>query len=273
MKIFFVILVFILYAAFFPVSCQKDAAVSLAVDFTSQDVWQYTLTCDIGGTFTVGDSISDLSSTIECLFVGKKTENHNQLLLKAENVDIVSNVLDDVEINHVTDQMYNASYTVALNYDLSNPHDSLLVPMSGMAEWDLYRQLIKVLPSLPDKSVRPGFSWEREKQFPLTTSQGSATCEVYQSFTFDSVRTTASDNKRAYISWLFRYAVDEARFDTASHINRLPLAGNGKGAAVLSIDTKSLISADMVFTTPACSLSDVSVQWEEKASLVLVPYR
>lgn len=261
---------FLLLLPLFPgIFCQRENAVSLSVDFTSQDVWSYSFTCDIGGSFSWDDSSSMLSSTITCDLSGTKAENRDQLILKAENVQVTSNVLDTEEIQYVTDQIEKAEYTVDLNIDLSNPQDSLLIPARGFHEWDLYRQLIKVIPSLPDNQVRPGFSWEREKRFPVTTSQGEAACEVYQSFIFDSVRTVSSNHKEACISWQFRYAIDEAGLDTASQISSLPLAGNGKGTAVIDVTRKCLISTEMVFITPASSLPDVSVQWEEKASLVL----
>ncbi len=251
------------------VSCQRENAVSLAVDFTSQDVWNYSFTGEIGGSFSYNDSSSMLSSTITCNLSGRKTENRDQLTLKAENVRVVSNILDTDEIQYVTDQIEKVEYSVALNIDISNPQDSLLVPVSGFHEWDLYRQLIKVIPSLPESQVRPGFSWEREKRFPVTTSQGETTCEVYQSFTFDSLRTAGSNHKEACISWQFRYAIDDAGLDTASQISSLPLAGNGNGTALIDVTRKCLVSTEMVFTTPASSLPDVSVQWKEKASLML----
>ncbi len=250
-------------------SCQNDRAVSLAVDFTSQDTWHYRFTCDIGGSFSWQDSASTLSSTIQCLLNGNRTDKQDQLAIKAEDIRITSNVLDEAEILYITDQMTSTEYSVSLNYDISKPHDSLFVSNTGLEEWDLYRQLIKVLPSLPDKPVSPGFSWDRQKQFPLVTSQGVATGEVYQSFTFDSIRVSDSQ-QHAYVSWLFRYAIDETQFDTASRIGSLPLVGKGKGNALINVNEKSLISADMIFTTPACSLSNLSVGWEEKASLVLV---
>lgn len=250
-------------------SCNREPAVSLAVDFSSRDIWRYAFTCDIGGTFSFADSIQDLSSTIECDLVGRRTETDGRLEVRAENVEIVSNILDEVEVDHVTNQITDASYSVALTHDITRPHDSLLVPLAGSSEWDLYRQLIKVLPSLPGHPVRPGFSWERQKKFPVTTSQGTADCEVYQSFTFDSIRVVTDNQKRAHVSWQFRYAIDDAGFDQTGAFAEMPLAGNGEGAAVIDIDNNKLVNADMVFTTPVCSLSQLTVQWEEKASLVL----
>lgn len=251
-------------------ACHKDSAVTLAVDFTSRDCWNYEFSFDVGGNFSWNDSVSNLTSTVRCILTGHGSDESDHLDVKVKKVSITSNILDEAEIENITEQIKNAEYTIFLHDGFPTLDDSVIIPAAGFGEWDLYRQLVKVVPSLPEEPVRPGFSWERERQIPLATSHGAVTCNVYLSFTFDSLRTLSENRQEACISWLFRYTIDHKELDTASLIDELPLSGKGRGTAVLDVAAKSLVSAGMVFKTPVCALSDLSVSWEEKASLVLV---
>ena len=251
-------------------SCQKSKSITLAVDFSSRDMWKYEFTCDIGGNFSFEDSVSSLSSTVNCILAGHSSKERDQLNIKAERIDITSNVMDEIEMMNIEEVISDAEYSIALVEGHPALYDSTAISFSGFGAWDLQRYLAKVIPALPGTPVSPGFTWDRERQFPITTSQGKATCEIYQSFSFDSIRTASDEHQEACISWLFRYTVDDKQFDTASFIDQLPMKGNGEGTAVLDIDAKTLVCAEMTFKTPACSLSNLSVNWEEKASLFLV---
>lgn len=251
-------------------SCQKSKSITLAVDFSSRDMWKYEFTCDIGGNFSFEDSVSNLNTTINCILSGRSLKDGDLLNIKAERINITSTILDEIEMMNIEELISGAEYSISLIEGLPAPYDSTVASFSGFRTWDLHRHLAKVLPTLPESPVRPGFTWDRERRFPLTTSQGKATCEIYQSFTFDSIRTTSDERQEACISWLFRYMIDDKQFDTASLIDQLPLKGNGEGTAVLDIDAKTFVSAEMTFKTPACSLSNLSVNWEEKATLFLV---
>ena len=251
-------------------SCRKGKPVSLTVDFSSRDIWKYEFTCDIGGNFSFEDSVSNLNSTINCILAGYNSKERDRLNVKAERIEITSNILDEIEMMNIEELISDAEYPISLADGFPASYDSTIVSFPGFNEWDLHRHLAKVVPALPGALVRPGFTWDRERHFPLTTSQGKVSCEIYQSFTFDSLITTTDERREAYISWLFRYTIDNKQLDTASLIDQLPQKGNGKGVAVLDIDAKTLISAQMTFKTPVCSLSNLSVNWEEKASLFLV---
>ncbi len=250
-------------------SCHQDESVSLAVDFSLRDRWVYTFDVDVGGAFSRKDSLTHMATTIRSNLVGFSSNKNEYLVVRAENISIASNVLDSAEMNDIREMVRDAEYTVALKEGFPLSYDSAIVSLAGFGEWDLYRQLLKVLPSLPQKSVKPGFNWERAWQFPLRTSQGEASCEVYQSFTFDSLQAAPGKNRHACISWIFRYAVDPSLFADSSLIEQLPLSGNGKGTAVIDITEKALLKADMSFATPVCTLADLTVQWEEKACLEL----
>ncbi len=262
------IIAFLIMAIF--ESCQRGKPVTLSVDFSSREIWKYEFTCDIGGNFSFEDSVSILNSTINCILAGSSSKEQNHLNIKAERINIKSNILDEIEMMNIEELISDAEYTISLKEGFPASSDSAAVSLTGFGEWDLHRHLAKILPTLPEKQIRPGFSWDRERRFPLTTSQGKATCDIYQAFTFDSLRITPDERQEACISWLFRYTIDNKQLDTASIVDQLPMKGNGKGTAVIDIGEKCLIKAEMVFRTPDCSLPNLSVNWTERASLFLV---
>jgi hypothetical protein len=261
------ILLFI-FSSFY--SCQKDSAVTLAVDLTSQQHWDYKFSFKVGGQFSVPDSVSRLFSTIHCLLTCHVIENKRYLEVKVDNLHVTSSILDSSEVWHITNQIKDAKYLISLHNGFPNPKDSIIISAAKFDDLGLYQQLLRIFPSLPEKAVQPGFSWERDRMLPLSTSQGVAMCNVYQSFTFDSLGSSVDNNKYAYVSWLFRHSVDSDHIDTASLLKDLPSYGNGKGFAVVDIENKKLVTAEMAFTTPTCSLPDLSVNWEEVAILELV---
>lgn len=263
-SILFILLIVILE------SCQRGKPVTLTVDFSSRDTWKYEFTCDIGGNFSFGDSTSTLNSTINCILAGSGSKEQNLLNIKAERIDITSNILDEIEMMNIEELISDAEYTISLKEGFPESSDSAAAGLAGFGEWDLHRHLAKIIPTLPEKQIHPGFSWDRERRFPITTSQGKATCDIYQAFTFDSIRTTPDQRQEACISWLFRYTIDDKQFDTVSLIDKLPLKGNGQGTAVIDIGEKCLIKAEMAFRMPDTSLPTISVNWTERASLYLV---
>ncbi len=250
-------------------SCQKEPAVTLSVDLTSQRNWDYKFSFKVGGKFSLKDSVSNLFSTVHCLLACKVTEDNSYLDVNVNNLNVTSSILDTTEIWNISQQIKDAKYLIALQNGFPDPRDSIIISASNLNDLGLYQQLLRIFPSLPEKAIRPGFTWERDRMLPLSTSQGVAVCNVYQSFTFDSLGSSADNQNKAYISWLFRYSVDPEHIDTAGIIKDLPSHGNGKGFAVIDINDKKLIMAEMVFTAPACSLPDLSISWEEVAILEL----
>ena len=53
--------------------------------------------------------------------------------------------------------------------------------------------------------------------------------------------------------------------DSSEIINDLPLSGNGNAYAMIDIIGHKLLEADMFFSTPVCTLSTMTVKWEESA--------
>lgn len=251
-------------------SCQRRTPVSLAVDLTSQSKWDYTFSFKVGGTFSLKDLASDLFSTLHCLLKCEISPDNKVLDLAVHDLQVSSTILDSTEMWNISEQVKEARYQIALYNGFPDPRDSLIISAAKINDLGLYQHLLRIFPSLPAKAVRPGFSWERDRMLPLSTSQGVAVCNVYQSFTFDSLGSLPGNSNMAYISWLFRYSIDPDHIDSTSLIKNLPSYGNGKGFAVIDTEGKKLIKAEMVFAVPACSLPDLSISWEEVAILELV---
>jgi hypothetical protein len=135
-----------------------------------------------------------------------------------------------------------------------------------VGEWDLSRSFLKVLPALPEKPVRAGERWERERQFPLETNHGKAIGHLYQLFTLDSL---SGDNvaKKAYLSWLFKYLIEPLSTDSI-FLEKLPLNGDGNGRAVFDLDSKTIEVAHASFSTQSESSSDIT--WMETVHLEMI---
>lgn len=252
-------------------TCDRGPAVELTVDFSSRGRWIYDFDFTTGGIFAWGDSSRDLTSRLTCRLVATPEPGHScNVVVTADSVDISSTLLDSAEIASIAARLGRIERTLTLCDSAFYLIDSAALPVAGVGEWDLYRQIAKVLPSLPQGAVRPGFAWERQREMPLETSHGPTVAHLYQSFAFDSIGADIRDRECAYISWHFRYIVDAHGIDSSAGIDDLPLSGKGGAHAVLDLDAKSLLSARMFFVAPVCTLSAVSVAWEEEAELALV---
>ena len=248
----------------------KGDSVRLAVDFSRATTWTYDLSCVIRGSFDWPDSNTSIASELSCRLSGVRVPGEEgRIEVKAGNVVLKSNFLDGDDIDNVRHQIEGAVLPLRINGTMPLPEDSISLPMFGLGEWDIYRQLAKVAPALPNGTVRPGYTWERERRMPLTTSFGTAACNLYQSFVFDSLYVIA-DRRCAALSWRFRYSVETPQSDTGRILDNLPRAGNGEGHAVIDVDKRVLLSAEVDFVTPAAAFRDLNVRWDEKIRLMLV---
>ena len=249
----------------------KGEAVSLAINFTQAAAWTYDFSCVIRGCFNWPDSTGALVSELDCRLRGHReaAANTGSLVVVAESVLVKSNFLAPEEAENIRRQITGSRLPVRFNGTMPVPEDSITLPMFGLGEWDIYRQLAKVAPALPEGKVKPGYIWERERKLPLSTSFGTASCNLYQSFTFDSL-FSAGSARYAAISWRFRYAVSPPDGDSLDIIDNLPRAGTGEGRAVIDVGRALLMSAEVDFVTPEAAFRDVNVRWEERIRLMIV---
>jgi hypothetical protein len=236
--------------------------VMLKADYGTKQQWTYSVNYTSQGNFRQKSANTAKSTRIKgVLFITKK--DAAKLGVKADSVSILSDIYQEDLQNEIKDKLLKADYSLSLSNGFPSIDTSLEIPASSYLEWDLYRQLAKLLPSLPAKPVKPGFAWERTDVFPMNTPRGKLSCEVYRRYTFNVL---AGDS--AMISWKFRYSGSGRPDSTA--LNSVPVFGTGNGTAVLDVRNSCILNAEMNFTTPVAMVGDVSVVWHENAVIKMV---
>jgi len=257
-------LVCTLSVSIFAKDAVKSDAVVLKADYSGAHKWLYSIQYTSQGNFRQKSSNTAKTTEIKCLFSGEKTPA-KKLAVHVDSVAIKSDIYSQDLQKEIKDKLVKANYSLSLANGFPSIDTSMEIPASSYLEWDLYRQLSKLLPLLPPKPVKPGFNWERMNVFPMKTARGTESCEVYRNYTLDKV---SSDT--AMISWKFRYAGSKKAADSTADVNEIPVFGTGNGAAMLNIKTGCIISAEMNFTTPVAVVGDVSIVWHENAVITLV---
>jgi hypothetical protein len=245
--------------------CGKQETIGLTVDFSSQREWRYTLAVDLRGTISTADSQRAFSSNARCWLIGSPVAGKPAMLhVRACSVSIATPLLSDAEKTNLVRQCNGTQFTVNVGKGTISPDDTADMPLVKIGEWDLYKDVAKVLPALPQGRVRKGFSWEREKQIPLETKHGAAVGHLFQSFTLDSI----SLDRRAIVTWKFTYGVEAKSADTAGYLGDVPAKGNGEGNALLNIGTKTLEKAAIHFSVPSTRQGKIKISWNEDIELI-----
>ena len=242
-------------------NCTKEETLTLKLDYSNKDQWLYTIEYKSQGLFTQGDSTTQLTNGISCR-LSASTADAGKLTVKTENIVVTSDMLNDEETQQLTEKLSNAQYRLNLVDGQPTIDTTAELPAGSFAEWDIYTQLAKLLPTLPDKPVKPGFTWERTVTIPIKTVQGTVPCEVYRFYTFDTLSVNI-----ATISWKFRYSAEEEALDTSNIMKQIPVAGNGTGLAQIDVENHYILQAEMEFKTPVATVGPVTVNWQENAVL------
>ncbi len=242
----------------------KPAAggVVLKADYGARQRWNYAATYTSQGNFRQKSSNTAKSTEIRCFFTATK-KGAAKLGVKVDSVAIKSDVYKEDLQKEIRDKLLKADYSLSLANGFPSIDTSVEMPASSYSEWDLYRQLAKLLPSLPAKPVKQGFTWERTDMVPMQTARGKVTCEVYRNYTLNVL---AGDS--ALISWKFRYA-GSGKPDSSA-LTDIPVFGTGNGTAVIDVRAGCILNAEMNFTAPLAMVGDVSVVWHEKAEIRLM---
>lgn len=248
--------------------CDRIRPVSLNVQFSPLDSAIYRLTYNSGGEYAWDDSSSDLSTTLECRLIGKHVKNNpGKMSVSVESTNVLTNVLDKVEIFHMTRQLEEGEFVVGFTESGIDMDELGSFPLYSPEEHGFIRQLMKLTPNLPIQPVRPGFVWERESMHPVQSSSGIIPCTVYRSYSFDSL--AGEKNSLAYISWRFRYMLDQKSVDTTSAVFLMPMAGKGQGNAVINTNLHKLKNSEVQFITDEVDVAGMKLKWKEKAVMVM----
>jgi len=238
--------------------------VLLKADYGAKQQWMYSVEYTSQGNFRQKSSNTAKTTEIRCMLIGRKNDQ-KKFGVKVDRVFVKSDIYDDSLKNEISEKLSKADYSLSLANGFPSIDTSVEIPASSYLEWDLYRQLSKLLPMLPAKPVKPGFTWERTDMFPMNTARGRVSCEIYRNYTFDKL---AGDT--AAISWKFRYAGSGKPADKASAMKEIPVFGTGNGSAMIDIKNGCILTAEMNFTTPVADVGDISIVWHENAKIKLV---
>ena len=245
----------------------KDNAVTLKMDYTGKQKCGYTVDYTSKGNFKQKSAVSVKTTDVRCV-VSAAHEMQDLLFVKVDSITIKSDMYKEDVKKDLREKLLKSNYALSLVNGFPSIDTAAELPAEGYLEWDLYRQLAKLLPTLPNKPIKPGFSWERTFVLPLRTARGIVPCEVYRSYTFNKLQ-----GDTAMISWNFKYTAGKKSADSTDALNQIPVAGKGSGSAVLDVGNHCILKAEMVFTTPVAVVGDVSVTWQEKAVCTLINCR
>jgi hypothetical protein len=240
----------------------KDNGVVLKINYAAKQKWTYGVSYTSQGNFRQKSSNTAKATEIHCILSGVKKDD--RLVVKADSVTITSDLYADDVKKEMREKLLTAEYPLSLAGGFPSIDTGAAVPVSTVPEWDLYRQLAKLLPILPVKPVKPGFTWERTSVYPMKTSRGKVSCEVYRTYSFDKL-----SGDTATVSWKFRYAGNDKPQDSAAALNEIPVFGTGNGTAVLDIRNGCILDAEMNFTTPVATIGNVSVVWHENLKFAI----
>jgi hypothetical protein len=257
----------VVFLGSFTVRAGNEGAM-LKIDYSKKPAWNYAITYHSECVFVEKKVTSAKKTDITCDFLATVSENKDRMTVGIRNLSATSDLYDDTTRASVIEKISGTSYSMGLINGFPAIDTVIDLSPGGIPEWNLYLQFAKLLPEMPDQPVKKGYSWERTALLPIKSAQGKVNCEMFRLFKIDRL---SPKNDTAYISWQFRYAAPEQAVDTSSLLQFVPLAGNGKGTAVLDVLNGFVVRAEVEFTTPVVVMDKLKVNWVEKASLAIKP--
>jgi hypothetical protein len=241
----------------------KTNPLALKLDYTTRPQWRYAIDYTSQGVFSHKDSSTTKSTRVNCLCTGTKAKP-GRLVFKIDSLAIASDVFSDSVRLKVMNQLASAEYSLSLINGYPSVDTAAILPAGGFTEWDLYRQLARLMPLLPKNPVQPGFKWERTVVVKMRTAAGIVPCEVFCAYTFEK-----QQGDSAFLSWKFRYAASAKAPAAEALRHEIPVSGSGTCSAVLDMKNSCILSSEMDFTTPVATIGDEKVTWHEHATFQL----
>lgn len=250
-------------------SCSHNAT-RLEVNFLSRTQWVYALKVDVNGSLPMGDSVHGFENHATGFLVGEAlADEPSTIRMHTDSLTIHSTMLTRAERQNLISQFEQTPLTIRLEEGAVEVREKLNMPMVMLGGWDLYRTFVRLIPSIPQSSVRPGSSWERERLLPLNSAVGCGVGHLYQSFVYDSLTKTPG-GRVAHVSWKFRYQIEILKPDSALAIEQITQSGSGSGVARFDLDERALRFAAIDFQTDVPLPSRQGIQWHEHAEMKLL---
>jgi hypothetical protein len=242
----------------------------LRLDYREQRDYPYFLAYDSKCVIDEGESKSEIRTRITCKLLGIPEENGSRINFLVDSTRVRSELFDSSQQQSLIRKLNGSKLGLALIAGCPVVDTLSSFSVSELSEWDLVIQFAKLLPDIPNRPVRKGYTWERNAVHPINTSLGKIPCEVYRLYEVDSL---SNRGKRAHISWHFRYAAADLAVDTSNILKRVPVSGKGKGSAVFDVQNEKLLLAKITFATPVAESGDVKITWYERTIFAYEPER
>jgi len=237
--------------------CGGRERARIEIDFSNAAEWRYMLGVDISGTPQGADSGQYFSGSLRAYLQGLPGEaGEGPLRCGLTDVTLVAPFLPEEERGEIQRRLSDVRVAVSENGVALS--DTTGIPGLLSGGWDIMRSPARVIPAMPNAEMAVGSSWEREQRFPLTIPQGKAEGLLYQLYTLDSLYKTPEGVPAAAVSWVFTYRValnENTAEDRARGQPRFPLAGSGRGAAVLDLKRKKLVKSQATFQVTHSSVA------------------
>jgi hypothetical protein len=250
--------------------CTNQQPVKLTVNFASRAEWRYTTSVRIHGTIGIGDSVRTHAAALAGVLVASPIDGMpSRARFRMRDASVTTDFMDIAQTESARRQIEAAEADLTLDEGELLVADSMEIPFLQAAEWNVLRNLSRVVPVLPASPVYRGTTWEREKTIPLQTRHGAAIGHVFQLFRLDSVFTTSGQKTVAALSWTYTYKVELVNPDSGSLLTRLPGSGTGTGHAEINVTDKCLVSARAGFEVPTVTVNGITIGWKETAEMML----
>ncbi len=237
-----------------------ENAIVVKIDFNGKQSCDYSFEYTSQGSFRQKDSTSLKSSSVRGV-LSLVNKQRKRLAIGVDSLAVTSDLWEGGLRKEISDKILASDVILSLA-DGFPVIDSM--PAAQYMEWDLYKQLAKLLPNLPVKAIYPGFTWERTVTLPLQTVRGKIPCEIYRFYTFTKLLGDS-----ALISWKIAYTASKKAANGSDVLRYIPVVGKGAGTAVIDIRNRCLVRAEMNFAAPVAVVGDISVIWTEKAAIRL----
>ena len=244
----------------------EASSVTLNLDYSHKDKWNYSVEYTSECIFTEGKSVLSKKTNISGKIRGLIKEDKSRMDVQIGDLQIQSDLYDSSTTSRMKKQISTTDYSIGLINGYPAIDTEIDLSSGGMPEWNIYMQLARLIPDMPQQSVKKGFSWERNAVLPVQSAQGKVSCEIYRLFKIDKI---SSKQDTAYISWKFKYSAAQPQLDSSSLLKYVPIAGTGTGKAIIDVINGQVVSASMEFKTPVANVGKVKVNWKEKAVLNL----
>lgn len=219
----------------------------LRIRYAKPSTERYSLDIHSNDTLFTRDTTAPVSSHLNA-FLACSTRVLDPLIFNvvAQDVAISGTFADSLLCKDILGTLATLSYTYDVNIGEIKVLDTAMLGLPMSPQGDFFRALGHALPALPQSALGLHESYDRESFGPLSTRCGDVTARVYQRATLDSVNSWGQQ-VHAYISYQFRYSLDDYANLDSSLVAGMPSVGMGQGSVIVDCTRHRLIAVNGTF--------------------------